>query len=187
MGNRLSKIYTRTGDRGTTGLADGARISKSAARIQAMGTLDETNSAVGFLLAQTFASSALRATLVDIQHRLFDAGAQLSMPEHEFINDDNVAALEAALDDLNADLPPLKEFILPGGNAAAAACHIARATARRAERDLWRMAEEEAPGEALLIWLNRLSDYLFVAARVLARENGGTEPTWQAGLKGPAE
>jgi cob(I)alamin adenosyltransferase len=187
MGHRLSRIYTRTGDKGTTGLADGARISKHDVRIEAIGALDETNSVLGFVLVQAFESEAIRETLTEIQHRLFDAGAQLSMPGQAMIEARHVRRLETALDALNADLPPLKEFILPGGNAAAAACHMARAAARRAERCLWRLAEVSEPGDTLLQWMNRLSDYLFVAARVLTRENGGTEPTWQADSKGPAE
>lgn len=179
MGHRLSKIYTRTGDKGTTGLADGSRVDKHSARIEAIGALDETNSAVGLLLAQSFDTDAIRQTLTGVQHRLFDAGAELSMPEHAFITTEHVEQLESALDQLNADLPPLREFVLPGGNVPAAACHVARAAARRAERRVWQLAEHETLGEALPAWINRLSDYLFVAARVLARENGGTEPTWQ--------
>lgn len=187
MGHRLSKIYTRTGDAGTTGLADGTRVSKYDARIEAIGALDEANAVIGFLLTQQFDSGAIRDTLIDVQHRLFDAGAELSMPGHAFIDAPHVAQLETALDALNADLPPLREFILPGGNTAAAACHMARAAARRAERCVWQLAEDVELGEALPKWVNRLSDYLFVAARVLARENGGTEPTWQKTLERPAE
>jgi cob(I)alamin adenosyltransferase len=187
MGHRLSKIYTRTGDKGTTGLADGSRIDKYDARIEAMGSLDEANSAVGFLLTQSFDSNAIRVTLTNIQHGLFDAGAELSMPGHAFVLDEHVEQLEKALDALNEDLPPLKEFILPGGNAAAAACHLARAAARRAERSLWRLAAESELSEALPMWVNRLSDYLFVAARVLARENGGEAPTWKKASERPAE
>jgi len=179
MGHRLSKIYTRTGDQGTTGLADGTRVEKSSARIEAIGALDETNSAIGFLLTQEIRSEAIRQRLVDIQHWLFDAGAELSLPGHTAIAAEHVTALEAALDELNADLPPLKEFLLPGGNSAAAACHIARAAARRAERCLWRLDEQSAVGEALMAWVNRLSDYLFVAARVLARQDGAAEPSWR--------
>ena len=179
MGHRLSKIYTRTGDKGTTGLADGTRVEKTSSRIEAIGALDETNSAVGFLLTQSIRSEDIRDRLVDIQHRLFDAGAELSLPGHVAIAEENVTTLEAALDALNGDLPPLKEFVLPGGNSAAAACHIARAAARRAERCLWRAHEDSAVGEPLMAWVNRLSDYLFVAARVLARQDGAAEPVWQ--------
>ena len=187
MGHRLSRIYTRTGDKGTTGLADGSRVDKYDARIEAIGCLDETNSAIGFLLTQSFESGAIRTTLTNIQHMLFDAGAELSMPGHAFIQAEHVEQLEAALDALNEELPPLREFILPGGNAAAAACHMARAAARRAERSLWRLAAEAELPEALPMWVNRLSDYLFVAARVLARENGGAEPTWKKASERPAE
>ncbi len=179
MGHRLSKIYTRTGDQGTTGLADGSRVEKYSSRIEAIGALDETNSAVGFLLAQSIRSEDIRARLTEIQHRLFDAGAELSLPGHTAITAEHVTALESALDALNGDLPPLREFVLPGGNAAAAACHMARAAARRAERCLWRLDAENPLEEPLMAWVNRLSDYLFVAARVLARQDGAAEPTWQ--------
>ncbi len=187
MGHRLSKIYTRTGDKGTTGLADGSRIDKFDARIEAMGALDETNSAIGFLLTQSFESAPIRTTLTNIQHLLFDAGAELSMPGHAFILAEHVEQLEKSLDALNEDLPPLKEFILPGGNAAAAACHLARAAARRSERSLWRLAAETELPATLPAWVNRLSDYLFVAARVLARERGGEAPTWKKASERPAE
>lgn len=187
MGHRLTRIYTRTGDKGTTSLADGTRIGKCDARIEAIGSLDETNSAIGFLLTQKFESAAIRSMLVDIQHRLFDAGAELSLPGQVIFDTQCVTRLEAALDELNSALPPLREFILPGGNPAAAACHVARAAARRTERCLWRLAEDFELEAALLTWVNRLSDYLFVAARVLARENGGEEPTWQATLQRPAK
>lgn len=179
MGHRLSRIYTRTGDAGTTGLADGSRVSKHDLRIEAIGALDEANSAVGFVLTQRIESRAIRDTLVDIQHRLFDAGAELSLPGHTAIDTRHVERLEAALDALNADLPPLKEFILPGGTPAAATCHMARAAVRRAERCLWRLAEHSEVGADFTAWINRLSDYLFVAARVLARQDGQAEPTWQ--------
>lgn len=181
MGHRLSKIYTRTGDAGTTGLADGSRTPKHDVRIEAIGALDEANSAVGFLLTQDIASDAVRDTLTHIQHRLFDAGAELSLPGYRAISDEHIDRLEASLDALNADLPPLKEFILPGGTPAAAVCHMARAAVRRAERCLWALnSDADAVAEsALAPWVNRLSDYLFVVARVLARQNGGSEPTWQ--------
>lgn len=200
MGHRLSRIYTRTGDTGTTGLADGTRVAKHDARIEAIGALDETNSAIGFVLTQPFESAEVRATLNRIQHRLFDAGAQLALPgAAAMIGERHVGDLEAALDRLNAALPPLKDFVLPGGNAAAAACHMARSAARRAERRLWQLAACAIEGDdadadpqvgadtALMQWVNRLSDYLFVAARVLAREHGGTEPLWQPDSKRPAE
>jgi cob(I)alamin adenosyltransferase len=183
MGHRLSRIYTRTGDAGTTGLADGSRMPKHAVRIETIGALDEANSAIGYLLTQEIGAPEIRTTLTDIQHRLFDAGAELSLPGHRAITAGHVDRLETALDALNANLPPLKEFILPGGTPAAAICHLARAAVRRGERCLWRLIDEDssavAADAALAPWLNRLSDYLFVAARVLARQHGGSEPTWQ--------
>ena len=187
MGHRLSKIYTRTGDQGTTGLADGSRVAKHSARVEAIGALDETNSAIGFLLTQQIQSEHTRSRLIEIQHRLFDAGAELSLPGHAAIDAEMVTEIEAWLDELNADLPPLKEFVLPGGNAAAAACHMARAAARRAERSLWRLETEDNVSHILTAWINRLSDYLFVVARSLARQDGGTEPTWQPRLERPAK
>ena len=182
MGHRLSRIYTRTGDAGSTGLADGTRIGKDAERIEAIGTLDEANSAIGFLLTQSIDSDGVRATLIEIQHKLFDAGAELSLPGHTAIRAEHIERLEAALDEINGELPPLKEFVLPGGTPAAAACHIARTAARRAERSLWRLAQTDELNEHLAAWINRLSDYLFVVARVLARQGGGTEPTWRQEL-----
>ena len=182
MGHRLSKIYTRTGDAGTTGLADGSRIAKHDLRIEAIGALDEANSAIGLVLTQRIDSRDLHDTLIDVQHRLFDAGGQLSLPGHDAIEPRHIERLEAALDRLNADLPALKEFILPGGSPAAATCHVARAAVRRAERCLWRLAAQTQISAALTAWVNRLSDLLFVAARVLARQDGGTEPTWQRDL-----
>ena len=182
MGHRLSRIYTRTGDAGTTGLADGSRVAKHDLRIEAIGALDEANSVIGLVLTQRIESAAIRDTLVEVQHRVFDAGGELSLPGHTAIEARHVERLEAALDRLNAGLPPLKEFVLPGGTPAAAACHMARAAVRRAERCLWRLAAEATVGEPLTAWVNRLSDYLFVAARVLARQDGGAEPTWQRDL-----
>lgn len=180
MGNRLSKIYTRTGDDGTTGLADGSRVAKHDIRIEAIGVVDELNSAIGFLLCQPIQDETLQAALVRVQHSLFDMGAQLSMPEYLAIEASHIALLEQEIDRQNKDLPPLKEFILPGGNAAAAACHVARASARRAERTLWRRSLEIPTDDVLLKYLNRLSDLLFVCARTLARQDGGTEVMWQS-------
>lgn len=179
MGHRLSKIYTRTGDAGTTGLADGQRVAKTDPRIEAVGAIDELNSALGLVLAETIGDPRIRTTLTRIQNDLFDAGAELSLPGHSAIQAATVGVLEADLDALNEHLPPLREFILPGGGRAAAACHLARAIARRAERRAWALATESDIEDALLHYLNRLSDYLFVAARCLARENGGTEIFWQ--------
>ncbi len=179
MGNRLSKIYTRTGDDGTTGLASGERIAKTDARIQACGTVDETNSAIGMVLAESRLPDDVRACLTDIQHDLFEVGAELAFPDYSGVNDDSVVRLERELDRLNAALPPLKEFILPGGNRAAAACHLARAVCRRAERTVWELAAGSAVNPVIPRYLNRLSDLLFVIARVLARSDGGEEVFWK--------
>ena len=178
MGHRLTRIYTRTGDDGTTGLGDGHRVSKLDARVEAFGTVDEANSLIGLVLAEGTTSARLAEALTRIQHELFDAGAELSMPDYGGIAQVQVDQLEADIDALNAELPKLREFILPGGSRAAAACHLARAVCRRAERDAWRLAAEQSVRAELLRYLNRLSDLLFVAARVLAREHGGTEVLW---------
>jgi cob(I)alamin adenosyltransferase len=179
VGNRLSKIYTRTGDDGTTGLANGERVRKVDARVEAFGTIDETNSAIGLVLAESDIDPRVRACLVHVQHELFEAGAELSLPGYRALQQTHVVRLERALDELNEALPPLEEFILPGGNRAAAACHMARTICRRAERDTWRVARDGDLSPELLSYLNRLSDYLFVAARTLARGGGGTEVYWR--------
>ena len=179
MGNRLTKIYTRTGDEGTTGLGDGKRVRKDAARVEAYGTVDELNSAVGVLLAGPGVPDRVAEALTGIQHRLFDLGGELCMPGHAFIDAAAVGDLEALLDELNEGLPPLKDFVLPGGTPAAAACHLARTTCRRAERRCWSLAAEEEVNEQLLRYLNRLSDLLFVMARTLNRESGADEAIWQ--------
>ena len=180
MGHRLSKIVTRTGDSGQTGLADGSRIAKSAPRVQALGDVDELNSHIGVLLTHEL-PVALRQTLTRIQSELFDLGGELSLPEMKLIGEAHLERLEAAVGELNADLPPLKEFILPGGNPSAAAAHVARAVARRAERSLWALHAIEPLSPFAPQYLNRLSDLLFVSARVLARLHGGQEPVWQRG------
>ncbi len=179
MGNRLSKIYTRTGDAGTTGLGDGRRVSKHDPRVEAYGTVDELNSAIGIVLATPALPAAVRGCLTDVQHRLFDLGGELCMPGHQAIGETAVTRLEEALDDFNRELPPLKDFVLPGGCEAAAACHLARAICRRAERRVWRLADDEPVNAAALKFLNRLSDLLFVIARVLNRAAGVAEPLWQ--------
>jgi cob(I)alamin adenosyltransferase len=184
MGNRLSKIYTRTGDQGSTGLGDGRRVDKDDARIEAIGAIDELNSALGLLLTESL-PAAVRDCLTQVQHTLFDLGGELSMPGHTLLMPDYATRLEQALDSFNADLPPLKEFILPGGNAAAATCHLARTICRRAERRTITLARNEAVNTAALIYLNRLSDLLFVIARVLARADGGSEVLWQSGRNTP--
>ena len=177
MGNRLSRIYTRTGDDGTTGLASGSRLPKDSPRVVSMGDLDELNASLGVVLANPL-PDAIRETLVDAQHALFDIGAELAMPAASIIDDARVEALETALDALNACLPPLKEFILPGGGVGAGAAHVARAVCRRAERGMVALAREEPVNEASRRYVNRLSDYLFVAARVLARAGAG-EVYWK--------
>jgi cob(I)alamin adenosyltransferase len=177
MGHRLSKIYTRTGDDGTTALGDGNRVSKDCLRVETYGTVDELNSHLGWVLAYEI-PPGLRVTLSEIQHLLFDLGGELCMPGYVFITLEQVEWLEQELDTLNDSLPMLKEFILPGGNAAAAACHISRTVCRRAERLMVALAREETVEPAALAFINRLSDFLFVAARVLARADGG-EVLWR--------
>jgi cob(I)alamin adenosyltransferase len=168
MGNRLSKIYTRTGDKGTTGLGDGSRVDKDTLRVEAYGTVDELNSSVGLVLA-TDLPDVIRDCLTRTQHELFDLGGELCMPGFELIPDAFVSGLE--------------NFILPGGSEAAARCHLARTVARRAERRVISLAREENVNEASVRYLNRLSDLLFVIARVLARHDGGAEVTWVHGDK----
>lgn len=181
MGNRLSKIYTRTGDDGTTGFGDGQRVSKNDPRVEAYGTVDELNSAVGVLLAVPGLPEAVSRCLTEVQHELFDLGGELCIPGHRIISAEQVARLEKELDAFNDPLPPLKDFILPGGGPGAAACHLARAIARRAERRVWAVVDLEGDqinAEAPR-YLNRLSDLLFVMARVLARHENGTEVLWR--------
>lgn len=182
MGNRLSKIYTRTGDKGTTGLGDGERVSKDSLRVEAYGTVDELNSVVGLVLASELPMD-LRACLTRIQHELFDLGGELCMPGTVLIPDSYVKDLEEDLDAFNADLPPLKDFILPGGTESAARCHLARTVARRAERRLVSLAHVEKINDVSVRYLNRLSDLLFVVSRVLARAEGGMEILWLHGDK----
>src|SRR5271154_5153914 len=179
MGNRLSKIYTRTGDDGTTGLGDGTRVAKESLRVEAYGTVDEANSTVGVVLGHESVPPDIRACLVKVQHDLFDLGGELCIPGHRIITDAHVGRLEQQLDRFNDDLPPLKEFILPGGGAAAASCHLARTICRRAERRCWSLAREENVAAEALKYLNRLSDLLFVLARILARASAGGEVIWR--------
>ena len=179
MGNRLTKIYTRTGDHGSTGLGDGARVPKESARVEAYGTVDEANSAVGVVLAVATLPPAVNQCLTEVQHDLFDLGGELCIPGHRMITAGYVERLEAILDGFNENLPPLKDFILPGGGPAAAACHVARAVCRRAERRCWSLARVEEVSPDALKYLNRLSDLLFVLARVLARHEQGSETIWR--------
>ena len=185
MGYRLSKIYTRTGDAGTTGLGDGARTSKSATRVRAMGDVDELNSVIGVLLSGDVPSD-LHDMLVAVQHDLFDVGGELSIPGSVLVPDTAVERLEAAIDRLNDELPPLKEFVLPGGCGAAARCHLARAVCRRAERAIVELSASGNVNDAVLAYINRLSDLLFVLARTLARQDGGREIPWDRSRLGQA-
>ena len=178
MGKRLSKIYTRTGDDGTTGLGDGSRVAKDSLRVDAFGTVDEANSAIGVVLAADTVPQEIRALLTEIQHDLFELGGELCIPGHSAITDEFVTRLETELDALNDDLPALQEFILPGGGQAAAACHLARTIVRRAERITTTLASTEPVRPEALKYLNRLSDLLFVVARVLARAESGQEVLW---------
>jgi cob(I)alamin adenosyltransferase len=178
MGNRLSKIYTRTGDEGSTGLGDGSRVPKEDARVEAYGTVDEANSCIGVVLALPGLPDTVRSCLTEVQHDLFDLGGELCIPTHRAITQDYVDRLESQLDAFNDLLPPLQDFILPGGGPAAAACHVARTVCRRAERRTWTLARIEAVSPDALKYLNRLSDLLFVIARVLARHENGQEVIW---------
>jgi cob(I)alamin adenosyltransferase len=179
MGNRLSKIYTRTGDDGTTGLGDGSRVPKDSLRVEAYGELDELNSSIGVLLAFPELPPAIAESLTEIQHELFDMGGELCIPGHTVITPAHVTRLERALDAFNETLPALKEFILPGGGPAAAACHLSRTIARRAERRVWTLTKSETVSPEVAKYLNRLSDLLFVMARVLARHERGVEVLWR--------
>jgi len=179
MGNRLSKIVTKTGDNGSTGLSDGQRISKNSLRIHTIGDLDELNSLIGVLLTQNPPESLLN-DFNRIQHRLFDIGGELSMPGHEIVGAECSEDLEHLITQYNAKLPPLKEFILPGGSPAAAFCHLARTVCRRAERNLVALNTPEPVSSHILKYMNRLSDFLFVVARVINKEQGQQDTFWQS-------
>ena len=176
---RLTKIYTRTGDDGTTGLGDGTRVPKEHPRVEAYGTVDEANSAIGVVLAVKDIPVSIRNLLNEIQHDLFDLGGELATPGMQLIKDTHTLRLEQSIDHFNADLPTLKEFILPSGGPATAACHLARTIARRAERCAWTLARSETVSPEVTRYLNRLSDLLFVLARVLARHENGSEVMWK--------
>lgn len=179
MGHRLSKIYTRTGDNGSTGLGDGTRVAKDDARVEAYGSVDELNACIGLLRAELSATHAAQQQLLAIQHDLFDLGGELCIPDSNLLASERIAALETDIDTLNSALPPLKEFVLPGGNRMAATAHMARTICRRAERRVCTLERAEEDVRLVpLQYLNRLSDYLFVLARTLARENGGCEVLW---------
>ena len=179
MGNRLTKIYTRTGDEGTTGLGDGSRVGKDSLRMEAIGTCDEVNAHIGVLLAEMNPDDALALEFLRIQHDLFDLGGELACPGYQMIQQARIDELEAVMDALNATLPPLKEFILPGGSRVAALAHVARTVCRRAERVVVALGREVEVNKPARIYLNRLSDFLFIACRILARRDGGKEVLWQ--------
>jgi cob(I)alamin adenosyltransferase len=179
MGYRLSKIYTRTGDDGTTGLGDGSRVPKDDPRVEAFGSVDELNCALGVVLAAHDLPQPVRDCLTGVQHELFDLGGELCIPGHRLITSEHVGRLEQTLDALNASLPPLEDFILPSGGPATAACHVARAVSRRAERRVWTLARTESVGPEAARYLNRLSDLLFVIARILVRHERGAEVLWR--------
>src|SRR3989344_2526595 len=178
MGNRLSKIYTRTGDDGTTGLGDGTRVNKDSLRVEAMGEVDELNSVIGILLTEPL-SEIIQKTLTSVQHDLFDLGGEICIPGHVMVKAERVDALEKILDELNDGLEPLKEFILPGGCCAAAYCHLARTVCRRAERQVIKLSREESVTAISLQYLNRLSDLLFVMCRVINKDAGYADVLWK--------
>ena len=180
MGHRLSKIYTRTGDEGSTGLGDGTRTGKDSPRIASLGEVDELNSVIGVLLAEQL-PEAVRDALAGVQHDLFDLGGELCIPGRTAVSDAQVTRLETLLDGFNADLAPLKEFILPGGARAASLAHLARTVCRRAERSVVRLGQGEAVADATRRYLNRLSDLLFVLGRVLNHAAGRGDVLWQQG------
>lgn len=178
MGNRLSKIYTRTGDKGDTGLGDGSRIAKDHIRIEAIGTVDELNSSIGMVLANTIPDDITQC-FNKVQHHLFDLGGELCIPGHVALDENYITYLEETLDGFNANLPMLKEFILPAGGHATSSCHLARSVCRRAERRVVTLAKDETLSPYSIQYLNRLSDLLFVIARVLARYENGSEVLWK--------
>jgi cob(I)alamin adenosyltransferase len=177
MGHRLSRIVTRTGDGGTTGLGDGSRVAKDSPRIDAIGAVDELNSTIGVALAEALPAD-VHSLLTDVQHDLFDLGGELSIPGHAAVTPAHIARIEAAVEHYNANLPMLKEFILPGGTRAAALAHVARTVCRRAERSLIALAAGDSVSTPSRIYLNRLSDLLFVLARVLNRAGGAPDVLW---------
>jgi len=179
MGNRLSKIYTKTGDDGSTGLGDGVRVVKNSARIEAIGAVDELNSQLGLLLTENTLPDSMRITLTRIQHELFELGGELSIPNYVRISDAMVKQLEQELDAMNDALLPLKEFILPGGSRPTALCHVARAVCRRAERRLVALNQQEPVSPAAIKYLNRLSDLLFVMCRAISQALGVPDVLWQ--------
>lgn len=186
MGHRLSRIVTRTGDNGTTGLADGSRVAKDSARIEAIGAVDELNSALGVALAEPL-DNELAALLTQVQHDLFDVGGELAIPGHVALGDEHVARIEAAVGRYNDSLAPLKEFVLPGGTRAAALLHVARTSCRRAERALVGLAQAEAVSIQARRYLNRLSDLMFVLARTVNQRAGSGDVLWRRDRGGGTE
>lgn len=180
MANRLSKIVTRTGDHGTTGLADGSRLPKNAPRVEALGDVDELNSTLGVLLAEVL-HAEVRACLVEVQHDLFDLGGEIATPGYTLITEAHLARLDDALEVFNRDLSPLKEFVLPGGSRSASLAHVARSICRRAERRIVALTAQEALSPLIQRYLNRLSDLLFVLARVINRDLAVPDVLWQRG------
>ena len=178
MGKRLSKIYTRTGDEGSTGLSDGTRVPKTSPRVEVMGQVDELNSLIGLVMTEELPTE-IHQFLTAVQHTLFDLGGELSLPGHTLVSPERVTAVENMLDKLNATLAPLEEFILPGGTRAAALCHVARSTCRRVERALFSVDDGHAISDASRQYVNRLSDLLFVMARSLNRSAGERDILWQ--------
>ena len=182
---RLTRIYTRAGDRGDTSLGDGSRVDKLDLRIGAFGAVDELNAHVGLTLAATDLAAELRAWLQSIQNDLFDVGADLSVPMTERdrlrVTQDQVEVLERGCDELNANLPSLRSFVLPGGTSSAAQLHVARTVCRRAEREALRAAGEHDVNPLVPVYLNRLSDFLFIAARAANAAAGTNEPLWKPG------
>lgn len=179
MGYRLSKIYTRTGDDGKTQVSPGERIPKNSTRIEALGTIDELNSAIGLLLAHEMNNLDIKTCFTQVQHELFDLGGELCPPHHHVMTEDKILRLEKTIDEWNDILPPLKEFILPGGNLPSACCHLARTICRRAERTLVALHQEAPINPDILRYVNRLSDLLFVAARLITRDDQHEEILWQ--------
>ena len=178
MGNRLTKIYTKTGDAGTTALADGSRIDKDDLQIEAMGEVDELNSSIGLLLSENLESEKIKTALTETQHLLFDIGGEIAMPEYQVITETHITHLETLIDELIAQLPPLKDFIMPKGDKAVCYAHLARSICRRAERRVVSLHKIRPLNTNTLKFLNRLSDFLFVSARILAKEHHQTEVLW---------
>ena len=178
MANRLSKIYTRTGDQGKTGLGDGSRIDKFHSRIESLGNIDELNSIIGIVLTEKIPND-MKAILERVQHDLFDIGGELSIPNHMVIDEKKIDFLENSLDKMNNELQPLKEFILPGGSRISSYCHLARTVCRRVERNLFKLAQSDKVNEASLKYVNRLSDMLFVLARFLNKINQHNDILWK--------